>query len=213
MRGYLTLVLVSAATVVVGAEQAAPTAAALASRIQAHYTTVKDFTAGFALTQSGGLLLKEKEERGDVKIKKPSRMRWTYAGSDRQEFVSDGTRLYAYFPEDKYVTMSALPKGNDVSTAVLFLAGRGDLTHDFVASVPDVQPPGEWRLLLKPKTPQADFKTLTLDVDRATLALRGFTVVDQNGGVSKFRFTNLRENRGLTDEAFVFTIPKGVELR
>jgi len=213
MRACLALVLVGAATIVASAEQGTPTAAALASRIQTHYTSVKDFTAGFTLTQTGGLLLKEKTERGDVKIKKPSRMRWTYTGSDRQEFVADGTRLYAYFPQDKYVTMSALPKGNEVSTALLFLAGRGDLTHDFVATVPDVQPAGEWRLLLKPKTPQADFKTLTLDVDRTTLALRGFTVVDENGGVSKFRFVNLRENRGLTDEAFAFTIPKGVELR
>jgi outer membrane lipoprotein carrier protein len=213
MRGNLALVIVCAATITASARQGTPTAATLASRIQAHYATVKDFTADFTQTLTSGLSLKAAEERGDVKIKKPSRMRWTYTSSDKQQFVSDGTRFYAYFPGDKYVTMSALPKGNEVSTALLFLAGRGDLTRDFVASVPDTQPAGEWRLLLKPKTPQADFKTLTLDVDRTTLALRGFTVVDELGGVSKFRFQNLRENRGQTDQAFEFKIPKGVELR
>jgi outer membrane lipoprotein carrier protein len=213
MRTFLALSLAAVLAVAVGARQDAPDAATLASRVQAHYTTVRDFTADFTLTQTSAMLPKPVEERGDVKIKKPSRMRWAYQSSDKKQFVSDGTRLYSYFPQDRYVTTTALPKGNDVSTALLFLAGRGDLTRDFTASVPDQQPVGEWRLLLKPKAPQADFKTLTLDVDRSTLALRGFTVVDDQGGISKFRFANLRENRGLTDKEFEFTIPKGVELR
>lgn len=213
MRTLLACWIAASATVMVAARQEGPDAATLAARVQAHYTTVRDFTADFTLTQTSALLPKPVEERGDVKIKKPSRMRWTYQTSNRQQFVSDGTRLYSYFPQDRYVTTTALPKGNEVSTALLFLAGRGDLTRDFTASVPDQQPPGEWRLLLKPKAPQADFKTLTLDVDRATLALRGFTVVDEQGAISKFRFANLRENRGLTDKEFDFTIPKGVELR
>lgn len=195
------------------AAQGPPTAPVLAARVQAHYASVKDFVAGFTLTQTSGVLPKPVQEHGEVKIKKPSRMRWTYDGADKKVFVSDGTRMYSYFPRDKYVTSSPLPKDNEASTALLFLAGRGDLTRDFVASVPDEQPDGAWRLLLKPKSPQADFKTLTLDVDRATLALRGFTVVDDQGSVSRFEFTDLRENRGLTDKDFEFTMPKGVELR
>jgi len=214
LRTLLALGLLATSVAVAAARQDAPDASTLAARVQAHYTTVRDFTAEFTLTQTSAMLPKPVEERGDVKIKKPSRMRWTYQTSSKQQFVSDGLRLYSYFPQDRYVTTTALPKNsNEVSTALLFLAGRGDLTRDFSASVPDQQPAGEWRLLLKPKAPQADFKTLTLDVDRATLALRGFTVVDDQGSISKFRFMNLRENRGLTDKEFEFTIPKGVELR
>ena len=193
--------------------QTAPSAADLAARIQAHYNTVRDFTAEFTLAQTSGLLPKAVQERGELKVKKPSRMRWVYQSTDKKQFVSDGTRFYSYFPQDKYVTQSLLPKSDEASTALLFLAGRGDLTRDFVASAPDEQPAGEWRLVLKPKSKQADFKTLTLDVDRSSLALRGLTVVDEQGGISKFRFINLRENRGLTDREFEFAIPKGVELR
>jgi outer membrane lipoprotein carrier protein len=191
--------------------QDAPSAATLAARVQAHYTTVRDFTADFTLSQTTGLLAVQ--ERGTVKIKKPSRMRWTYAAPDRKEFVADGSRFYSYFPQDKYVMSQPLPTGNQASTALLFIAGRGSLTRDFTAAVPDTQPAGEWRLILTPKAAQADFKTLTLDVDRATLALRGLTVVDEQNAVSKFRFSNLRENQNLSDREFVFTIPKGVELR
>ena len=73
VRGYLALLLVSAVTVAAGAEQAAPpTAAVLAARVEAHYATVKDFTAEFRLTQKAPLSLKPTEERGDVKVMKAS---------------------------------------------------------------------------------------------------------------------------------------------
>jgi outer membrane lipoprotein carrier protein len=212
MRAPFTLVAAVTLSGLLSA-QGAPSAQSLAARVQAHYSTVKDFTADFTLTQTSGLLPRPVVEHGQVKIKKPSRMRWTYASSDQNEFISDGSRFYSYFPKDKYVTSSPLPKGDEASTALLFLAGRGDLTRDFVATVPDEMQAGEWRLILKPTSKQADFKTLTLDVDRTSLAMRGLTVVDDQGGVSKYRFDNLRENRGLTDREFEFSIPKGVELR
>jgi outer membrane lipoprotein carrier protein len=215
MRAIATIVIAGAlGAAVVAQETGAPSAQTLAARIQAHYTTVRDFTADFTLSQTSGLMPKAVEAHGEVKVKKPSRMRWTYQSADKQVFVSDGTRFYSYFPLDKYVTASPLPKDDDAPTALMFIAGRGDLTRDFTASVPDQQPAGEWRLLLTPKSARADFKTLTLDVDRDSLALRGLTIVDdEGGGISRYRFQNLHENRGLSDREFEFTIPKGVELR
>lgn len=189
-----------------------PTAADLASRIQAHYSQVRDFTATFTLSQSSGLLPRATVERGTVRIKKPGRMRWLYT-SDKKEFVADGTMLYSYFPRDKHVNVHALPKGNEASTALLFLTGRGDLSRDFTSTVPAAQPAGEWHLDLKPKAKETDFMSLALEVDRTTLALRGITVVDDQGGTSKFRFEGLRENVGLADREFEFKIPPGVEIK
>lgn len=194
-------------------ETAPPTASTLAARIQARYATVRDFTADFTLHQTSALLPKAVVERGDVKVKKPGRMRWTYATGDRNQFISDGVMVYAYFPRDRYVERSALPKSDETSTALLFLTGRGDLSRDFVASMPADQPAGEWRLTLSPRAKQADFETLTLEVDRTSLAFRGLVVVDEQGGTSAFRFTNMRENRGLSDREFEFVIPRGVEIR
>jgi outer membrane lipoprotein-sorting protein len=36
--------------------------------------------------------------------------------------------------------------------------------------------------------------------------------VDDQGGRSTFSFTNLKENVGLTDKAFEFKIPRGVDV-
>jgi outer membrane lipoprotein carrier protein len=190
-----------------------PTAADLAARVQARYNTIRDFTADFTQRQTSPLLPKPVLERGDVKVKKPGRMRWTYATGDRNQVVSDGTMIYFYFPSDRYVSPSPMPKGDEASTALLFLAGQGNLTRDFEVSLAADQPAGEWRLLLRPRTKDADFESLTLEVDRATLAFRGLVTVDEQGGTSAFRFTNLRENRGLSDREFEFSVPRGVEVR
>src|SRR6187549_1373657 len=205
----LLAVLLSAAA---GAAGQAPSAADLAARVQAHYAQVRDFTASFTLTQSSALLPRPTTERGSVKVKKPGRMRWLYT-ADKKEFVADGSMLYSFFPRDKYVNVNPLPKGEDASTALLFLTGRGDLERDFTSTLDGYQPAGEWRLNLKPKAKQTDFTSLALEVERTTLALRGITVVDDQGGTSRFRFEGLKENVGLADRDFEFKIPPGVEVR
>jgi len=205
----LLAVLLSAAA---GAAGQAPSAADLAARVQAHYAQVRDFTASFTLTQSSALLPRPTTERGSVKVKKPGRMRWLYT-ADKKEFVADGSMLYSFFPRDKYVNVNPLPKGEDASTALLFLTGRGDLARDFTSTLDGDQPAGEWRLNLKPKAKQTDFTSLALEVERTTLALRGITVVDDQGGTSRFRFEGLKENVGLADREFEFKIPPGVEVR
>ena len=109
--------------------------------------------------------------------------------------------------------MNDLPSGDGVSTAVLFLAGRGDLVRDFRASAaPAAVSANELRLLLTPITPQTEFTQLTLGVDPKTLTLMSMETVDADGGVSTFRFENLRENVSLAEREFQFTPPKGVDV-
>ena len=67
---------------------------------------------------------------------------------------------------------------------------------------------------MRPATKRvADLQLMTLDVDRTTYQLRGITIIDDQGGTSVYRFTNLRENRNLSDREFVFSNPRGLALR
>jgi outer membrane lipoprotein-sorting protein len=105
------------------------------------------------------------------------------------------------------------PLDEQTSTALLLLTGRGNLARDFVPRLGTEQSASEWHLVLTPKAPQPDYTQLTLAVDRASLRLLGLDIVDDQGGTRKFRFSNLRENPGLSDAAFTFRIPKGVEIQ
>ena len=196
-----------------GASQAVPSAADLAARIQAHYDTVRDFTADFTHTYRGGALHQTFSERGDVRVKKPGRMYWTYTEPEKKEFVSDGSKIYSYMRADRVVYVTDVPAGDQVSTAILFLAGKGSLIRDFHAAAPAQQPADAWQLDLTPKTPQSDFTSLSLLVDRKSLILKGLTSVDGQGGTHVFAFAKLRENVGLSDNQFAFKIPRGVEVR
>jgi outer membrane lipoprotein carrier protein len=193
--------------------QAATDATALAARIQARQATIHDFTANFSETVSSPLLPSTSKDEGEIKIKKPGRLRMTYRTGDRNVYVADGKMLYSHFVPDGYVTQSPLPNPDQAPTWLSFLSGRGDLARDFTARLAEPQPQGEWRLILTPRQPQADFASLTLDVDRQSLQLRGLAVLNTQRTTNTYRFSNMRENVGVPDQEFIFQVPRGVVIK
>src|SRR5580765_8410142 len=120
MRLALTLVAMAVAA----------SATDLAQSLQRKYDTVRDFSADFVHTYQGGVLRKTLTERGHVLIKKPGKMRWDYAQPEKKLFVSDGVKVYSYFPADKQVQVGTVPKDDQAGAPILFLAGKGNLTRD-----------------------------------------------------------------------------------
>ena len=210
----LGLLALSSAWLDAGGQGPPADPAGWARAIQAHYDTVADLTADFVHVYRGSLLRQTASERGSVRFKKPGMMRWTYTAPEPKEFVADGVRLYAYLPQDRQVTITALPDGPGMSTPALFLAGRGNLTRDFTADAPDPGdvPDGAVGVKLTPRQPQSDFEWMTLVVDPSTLRIRGLVTVDAQGGRSSFTFDRVRENMGLQAKVFRFTIPRGVDV-
>src|SRR5215207_6534027 len=130
----------------VAVAQTRPAAVDTARALQDKYDRVKDFTADFSHTYEGGVLKKKASERGTVQIKKPGRMRWEYTVPEKKTFVSDGRKVYSYIPADKQVFVNNVPADDEATTAVLFLAGKGNLTRDFRVSYADGALAGTWAL-------------------------------------------------------------------
>ena len=149
-----------------------------------------------------------------MSIRKPGRMRWTYTQPEEKVFVSDGTRLYSYIPADKQVYVATVPSGDQATTPAMFLAGKGNLLRDFTVAAATVEgtPAGSVALKLTPKRPEREYDWLNLVVDKSTLELRMLVTSDNQGGVSTFAFTNLRENAGVPDKEFLFVMPRGVDV-
>jgi outer membrane lipoprotein carrier protein len=192
--------------------QARPAALDAAKAVQQKYDRVKDFTADFSQTYEGGVLKKKTTERGTVQIKKPGRMRWEYTTPDKKTFVSDGRKIYSWVPADKQVIVSSVPPDDEATTAVLFLAGKGNLTRDFNVSYAEGAAADTWALRLDPKQKQRDYDWLIVGVDPKTLQIRSLTAADQQGGRSTFEFSNYRENTGIADSVFTFKIPRGADV-
>jgi outer membrane lipoprotein carrier protein len=204
-----------ASLVLAAAPSAQSSASEVARQVQSHYDTVKDFSADFTHAYEGGVLRRKTTERGSVLVRKPGRMRWAYTAPEEKLFVSDGVKMYAWVPADRQVTISSLPRGDEASTPILFLVGRGNLVRDFdVAAAPSVAgaPAGSYALLLTPRRKVPEYDSLTLVVDRASYVLRMLIARDGQGGTSTFTFTGLKENVNIPDSKFVFTIPRGAEV-
>jgi outer membrane lipoprotein carrier protein len=186
----------------------------LAAAVQQRYERIRDFRADFTHEYAGGVLGRKTVERGEVVIRKPGRMRWTYTTPERKVFVSDGVKLYSYVPADRQVYVATVPDGEQASTPALFLAGQGNLTRDFtLTAVPAPKElAGTVALELTPRKPEREYESLVLVVDRESLQWRRLVTRDRQGGTSTFSFTNLRENTGVPDSEFVFKIPRGVDV-
>jgi outer membrane lipoprotein carrier protein len=182
----------------------------VAAALQRKYDTIKDFSTDFVHTHEGGVLKRKREERGTLLVKKPGKMRWNYKSPDEKVFVSDGVRLIQYFPEENRALVSGVP--DDDQAAVLFLAGRGSLTRDFSVSFGPGAAAGSWRLRLEPKQPQPEYDWLEITAATETFLLQSLAVAEKQGSRSTFVFSNFKENPGLADKTFAFSIPRGAEI-
>lgn len=188
--------------------------AALAAKVQQRYNGIRDFQGDFVQTYEGGVLRTKTTERGTVAIKRPGRMRFTYTKPERKEFVSDGARLYTHLVADKQVIVSPAPTAEDGDVPAMFLAGQSDLARDYTPSFTSLPgaAPGLLTLKLVPRSRTSEFESLGIGVDPKTLQIQFLTAVDKQGGRSSFAFTNLKENRGLSDKVFEFRMPRGVDV-
>ena len=207
----LSLIVCLAAHAAIEA-QTRPEPEALARRLQQRYQGIKDFSADFVHTYRGGVLKTRTQERGKVTVKKPSRMHWTYTAPEKKEFVSDGVKIYSYIPEDRQVIVSSVPPDGQASSPALFLAGKGDIAHDFSATYADPTVPGTLALKLTPRRTEPDYEYLIVAVDPATTQIRALTTRDREGGDSTLIFSNLKENQGISDKEFTFHIPRSVDV-
>jgi outer membrane lipoprotein carrier protein len=208
--GILALLLAAGS----GGSAQSRTPDSVARDIQQKYDRVRDFSSDFVHTYRGGVLKQQASERGKLLVKKPGKMRWEYSAPERKLFVSDGAKIYSYIPQDKQVTVSSMPQGDQAPTPAMFLTGNGDITRDFTPSFDNVAdaPAGTLQLKLVPKRAEAEYDSLTLVVDAKTLDLRMLITNDSQGGRSTFSFSNLKENTGLADNQFVFQMPRNVDV-
>lgn len=212
MKTVLASVLAVASVLSLGAQGNDPVA--LAAKVQARYNGIKDIQADFTQTYEGGVLRTRTSERGVVAIKRPGRLRFTYTKPEKKEFVSDGVKLYTHLVADKQVIVSPAPGPDQGDIPAMFLAGQSDLARDYTptfTALPGAAT-GLTTLKLVPKRKSGDYESLGIGVDPKTLQILFLTAVDTQGGRSSFTFSNLKENRGLSDKDFEFRIPRGAEV-
>lgn len=179
----------------------------LLARVEQRHAQVRDLEARFTQSYRSGALGRELVETGVLKLKRPGRMRWEYQKPEQKLFVSDGKTWYFYVPSERQVVVKE--QAGDRRAPALLLAG-GSIAQQFAPAL-EVDAAGRPRLRLRPRAPDPELDRVYVDLD-ASDRITGLEVHDAQGNVSRFRFEELRENRGLADELFRFRVPQGVEV-
>jgi len=105
----------------------------LVAGIRDYYGKAKDFKASFEQTVRTKFEPGAAETlKGTLYVKRPGLLRWEYArAEDGPLLVCDGRTLYQYDAFDNAVEVVKDFKSNDLTAALSFLWGKGDLEGEF----------------------------------------------------------------------------------
>lgn len=162
------------------------------------------FSADFTqqVTSPDGDLVMEGE--GSVEISRPSLFRWTTTLPDENVLVSDGKSLWYYSPFIEQVSIYWQEQATEQTPFVLLTRNRqSDWENYNVSQQGDV-------FTLVPTAVDSNQGQFKLEID-AKGAVKGFSVIEQDGQQSVFKFANIDLTKPKA-ERFTFAIPQGVEV-
>lgn len=181
---------------------------AVVDAIQKRYESAQTFKARFFQKSYIKMMDQVQEAKGEVLIKKPGKMRWTYRAPDPQTLVSNNQTLWLYVPEDNQVTKTSVHNIYSSNTPALFLAGQGKLKETFdILSV--TQDNDRIVAELTPRKKEQGLARLVLYADKKNYQIIGSSVYDKLGNKTEMIFMSIQVNLDIPEEVFEFKIPDG----
>ena len=182
--------------------------------IQKVYENTANLKAKFSQTLASAM--GKRQASGVLRLKKPGKMRWDYEKPEKKLFVTDGSLLWMYEPEDEQAFRQPL-NSSQLPAQVSFLFGKGRLSDEFDISYLDGQPlggPGDLVLKLVPKKATAQYKHLVFVVDGKSYMVKETILHDQQGGTNHIQFSAIETNlkADMDDSRFVFTPPPNTKI-
>ena len=179
--------------------------------IQNRYDATQTFKAKFIQNSYLKVMDQTQRANGDVLIKKPGKMKWTYSAPDPQVLISDSRLLWLYLPEEEQVTKMMVESIYSTNTPALFLSGEGKLAEAFdVEKV--IHEEQKTVVELVPKKEEQNLSKLVLYVDKNNFQIIGSQVYDKLGNTTEIFFSEIESNPAIADKTFQFDVPPGVEL-
>ncbi len=150
---------------------------------------------------------------GKVMYKKPGMMSWKYIEPDEHLYITNGSTIYDYSPEDKEVYVMSVKDAMYKS----FLLGLADVKKQFEVSFHAgrrLSQDGSYQLDLVPKDPdeREAIGLITLYLDPKSFLVKSTETVDALGNRNMIKFENVKLNPDLPDGLFKFEFPEGVKI-
>jgi outer membrane lipoprotein carrier protein len=186
----------------------APSATALAHKVDAHYNHLHSLTAHFTERYRGMGI--DRSESGTLTLSKPGRMRWAYDAPSGKVFVLDGKFAISYTPGDSQAERTPAKDLDDLRSPLRFLLGHTEIAKE-LESLTLTLVNGGYTLSGVPKGMQQTVQSIGLTVDPQG-QIQSMRIVQTDGAETSFTFTGIHENVPTPDSDFTFTPPPGVTI-
>jgi len=207
MRRGGTVLAAALVSVSLCAQQSAPSAKELATRVDFHYNSLRSLRADFTESYQG--LGMKRTESGTLLLRKPGRMKWEYAEPPGKLFVLDGKFAWFYSAGDPQVQRVPAKELDDLRSPLRFLLGHTELERELNHLTITPAANGSFTLSGEPKGQENRVARLTLTVT-ADGAIEGIEIEETDGAMTRFAFTHQQADVPISPETFRFTPPKGV---
>jgi len=203
------LLMLAGALLLPFAAMAAPglDAKTLAARVDQHYNHLKSLKAGFIETYEG--MGMRRTESGTLLLRKPGRMRWDYNSPPGKLFLLDGKYAWSYTRGDSQVQKLPAKQLDDLRSPLRFLLGHTQLQREFTHLTMASAVGGRYTLTGQPKGDENRVAHVTLTVT-AEGAINIIEVLETDGALTRFIFSNEKPNAPIPADAFRFTPPAGI---
>ena len=183
-------------------------AAAILRTVDDHYNHLISLRTHYREHYTG--MGMDRSEEGILLLKKPGRMRWSYAEPAGKVFVLDGKFAWFYTPGDPQVQRIPAKQLDDLRSPLRFLLGHTQLSKELEHITVTPTSVG-FRIAGTPKGMSQRLKLLTLVVTTAG-SIQQMSLEEIDGAVTDFSFSDMQENVPVKDADFSFTPPEGVSI-
>ena len=194
---------------IVGWNALSQSADEIVQRVEKKYQSFKTFSAEFEETFSWTLAKKSRTSTGQFFIKKPDRFRLE---TEKQIVSSDGKTVWRYAIPDSQVFVTDAESDSDFPLLK-------DLLFDYVENYSHMLLGEEklhdaecYRLKLIPKEEDSYVTEMMVWIDKKEWLTRKVEYTDIQRNVTTYLLTDVKRNKKIDDNIFVFHIPEGIEI-
>ncbi len=192
-------------------EELDPLVAEILDRVETRYTQA-GFSARFHLTSTLKAMEVTDEAAGQLFVKYPGKMRWSYETPSPMLFVTDGESLWMYQPEESQVTVGLASEVLGGQEGASFLSDIRLLRKAFRISLDPGGGEDIVRLKLQPEGEARDIAEVYLKIRRDTADIVEVITTNLYGDQTRIALTNFDYDAVLPEHLFRFDIPAGTDV-
>ncbi len=180
-----------------------------------NYDNIKTFKSNFVQFSYFKSVNMLQKYEGVLYLKRPNFMRWDYTYPEVQSIISNGEKIWYYYPSENQVNVGKLSKKspNEINLIFMILKGVKKIEDEFNYSLIEGNDNKNFYYLqLIPKNPTTLIEKIILTIKKNTFEITQSHVFYTNGDIVKLIIKNPQKNVKIKDSFFNFTPPPGVEV-